>query len=168
MAAPSHRPDLALAVRLAAYGGLRAGELWAGTRRPAWSACAYVARSEVGETKKARRNLAGRAPLRSEEPKVASVLVGEAGFEPAASCSQSRRAAKLRHSPELRHSPGAVPLPRGCARPPESRCRRGLGGRARFAAGRRCRRPAGIVNAGEGWAAGLVSPASTGSGGLSD
>ena len=25
--------------------------------------------------------------------------VGEAGFEPAASCSQSRHAAKLRHSP---------------------------------------------------------------------
>ncbi len=61
----------------------------AGTRRPAWSACTYVARSEVGETKKAPRNLAGRAPLRSEEPKVASVLVGEAGFEPAASCPQS-------------------------------------------------------------------------------
>ena len=32
-AAPSHRPDLALAVRLAAYGGPRAGELWALRRR---------------------------------------------------------------------------------------------------------------------------------------
>jgi len=32
-AAPDHRPDLALAVRLAAYGGLRAGELWALRRR---------------------------------------------------------------------------------------------------------------------------------------
>ena len=31
--APSHRPDLALAVRLAAYGGPRAGELWALRRR---------------------------------------------------------------------------------------------------------------------------------------
>ena len=28
-------------------------------------------------------------------------LVGEAGFEPAASCSQSTRAAKLRHSPTI-------------------------------------------------------------------
>lgn len=33
VAAPDHRPDLALAVRLAAYGGLRAGELWALRRR---------------------------------------------------------------------------------------------------------------------------------------
>ena len=32
-AAPDHRPDLALAVRLAAYGGPRAGELWALRRR---------------------------------------------------------------------------------------------------------------------------------------
>ena len=33
VAAPSHRPDLSLAVRLAAYGGPRAGELWALRRR---------------------------------------------------------------------------------------------------------------------------------------
>ena len=32
-AAPSYRPDLALAVRLAAYGGPRAGELWVLRRR---------------------------------------------------------------------------------------------------------------------------------------
>ncbi len=37
-----------------------------------------------------------------------SELVGVAGFEPAASSSRTKRAAKLRYTPPARHLPGAA------------------------------------------------------------
>ena len=39
-------------------------------------------------------------------------MVGETGFEPATSCSQSRRATRLRHSPTLKRKYSAKRLPR--------------------------------------------------------
>ncbi len=43
----------------------------------------------------------GKAKRRLNAPVFPILLVGAAGFEPATSCSRSRRAAKLRYAPML-------------------------------------------------------------------
>ena len=68
--------------------------------------------------------------------------VGEAGFEPATSCSQSRCATRLRHSPDGAEvygvsRPGPPPWPHGERRGRSGRCCAGRGRRAR------CRRGSG-------------------------
>ena len=53
---------------------------------------------------------AGALPLKQKRPPLgwpslfAKILVGARGFEPPTSCSQSRRAARLRHAPQCRDS----------------------------------------------------------------